>query len=121
MRGSVSGRDEKLLCPHIFHLWTVGIYTLKSCVPIGFPSGQEGSLYVLWFNFILSLKFIFLCFKQIHYHTLSYPKTKEYNIKTKDKIEPQHTPNCINVIIKKAKDKNRQTGINYSVAMRKTF
>ena len=34
-------------------------------------------------------KFSFLLF-QTHYHTLPYPKTKESNIKTKDKIEPQH-------------------------------
>ena len=68
-------------------------------------SGQEGSLYVSWFNFIVGFKFIFLCFKQIDYHTLSYPKTKEHKIETKDKIEPQHTPNCIHVVIKKAKDK----------------
>ena len=57
---------------------------------------------MLWFNFILGLKFIFLYFKQIHYHTA---KTKEHKIKIKDKIEPQHTPNCIYVVIKKAKDK----------------
>ena len=68
-------------------------------------SGQEGSLYVSWFNFIVGFKFIFLCLKQIDYHTLSYPKTKEHKIETKDKIEPQHTPNCIHVVIKKAKDK----------------
>ena len=34
-------------------------------------------------------KFYFLLF-QTHYHTLPYPKTKENEISTKDKIEPQH-------------------------------
>ena len=109
------------LCEEVYAAGTKNYYVLtfftcgllasirwsKFCVLIDFPSGQEGSLYVLWFNFILGLKFIFLCFKEIHYHgdTLSYPKTKEHKIKTKDKIEPQHTPNCIYVVIKKAKDK----------------
>ena len=107
------------LCEEVYAAGTKNYYVLtfftcgllasirwsKFCVLIDFPSGQEGSLYVLWFNFIVGLKFIFLCFKQIHYHTLSYPKTKEHKIKTKDKIEPQHTPNCIYVVIKKAKDK----------------
>ena len=40
-------------------------------------------------EFYCWLKFSFLLF-QTHYHTLPYPKTKESNIKTKDKIEPQH-------------------------------
>ena len=116
------------LCEEVYAAGTKNYYVLtfftcgllasirwsKSCVLIDFPSGQEGSLYVLWFNFILGLKFIFLCFKQIiiiHYHT---QKTKE------DKIEPQHTPTCIYVVMKKA-NKNRQIGINYSVGMQKTF
>ena len=34
----------------------------KSCVLIGFPSDQEGSLYVLWFNFIVGLKLFSLTF-----------------------------------------------------------
>ena len=29
-------------------------------------------------------------YNQTHYHTLQYPKTKEKNIWTKGKIEPQH-------------------------------
>ena len=41
-------------------------------------------LYILWFNFILGLSFISLCYKLIiiHHHT---PKQRE--IKTKDEIE----------------------------------
>ena len=35
-------------------------------------------MYMLWFNIIRGLDFIFLCFKP-HYHTLPYPKTKENN------------------------------------------
>ena len=40
---------------------------------------------ILWFNFILGLNFITLCFKLIiiHYHTL---KQKEINL---NQIEPQ--------------------------------
>ena len=71
------------LCEEVYAAGTKNYYVLtfftcgllpsirwsKSCVLIGFPSGQKGCLYVLWFNFILGLKFIFLCFKQIHYHT----------------------------------------------------
>ena len=40
-------------------------------------------------EFYCWLKFSFLLF-QTHYHTLPYPKTQESNMKTKDKIEPQH-------------------------------
>ena len=32
-------------------------------------------IYMLWFNFILGLNFIFFCFKLIFYHTSPYPKT----------------------------------------------
>ena len=35
------------------------------------------------------LKFYFPLFES-HYDTLPYPKTKENNIQTKDKVEPQH-------------------------------
>ena len=53
---------------------------------------QFGSFarYMLWFNFIRGLNFIFFCFKIIiiHYHT---PKQKKIKL-IKDKIEPQHIP-----------------------------
>ena len=43
---------------------------------------------MLWFNFILGLNVISLCFKLIiiHYHT----KKQREIFKTKDKTEPQH-------------------------------
>ena len=49
--------------------------------------GQIILLQLLWFNFILGLNFIFLCFKVIiiHYHT---PKQKE--IKFKPSIKLNH-------------------------------
>ena len=40
-------------------------------------------MHMLWFNFILGLNVMSLCFKT-HYHTLTYLKTKG------NKIEPQH-------------------------------
>ena len=46
-------------------------------------------MYMLWFNFILGLNFMSLCFKT-HYHTLPYLKTKGNKIETKNEIEPQH-------------------------------
>ena len=42
-------------------------------------------------------KFYFLLF-QTHYHTLPYPKTKENEISTKDKIEPQHRQSQSNLL-----------------------
>ena len=44
-------------------------------------------VYMLWFNFILGLKFIFLCFKHIiiHYHT-----PKQRKIKFKPRIKLNH-------------------------------
>ena len=42
---------------------------------------------MLWFNFILGLKFLLF---QTLYHTLPYPKTTKNKSETKDKIEPQH-------------------------------
>ena len=40
---------------------------------------------MLWFNFILGLNFMSLCFKT-HYHTLPYLKTKGNKIETKNKM-----------------------------------
>ena len=45
------------------------------------------NLSLIWF------KFYFLLF-QNHYHTLPYPKTKENEILTKDKIEQQRNTKC---------------------------
>ena len=46
---------------------------------------------------ILHRKCIFVLFVlfQTHYRTLPYPKTKENNISTKDKIELQQIPCCL--------------------------
>ena len=46
-------------------------------------------MYVLWFNFILSLNFIFFWFLGMVMYDNEF-ETKEYKIQTKDKIEPQH-------------------------------
>ena len=43
---------------------------------------------MLWFNFILGLNFIFLCFKLIILHYYYTPKTKE--IKYKPRIKLNH-------------------------------
>ena len=45
------------------------------------------NVYMLWFNFILGLNFIFFCFKLIiiHYHT-----PKQRKIKFKPKIKLNH-------------------------------
>ena len=48
---------------------------------------MHGLFYMLWFNFILGLIFIFLCSAtlcQAHYHTLPHPKTNE----NKPRIKP---------------------------------
>ena len=49
-------------------------------------------MYMLWFNFILGSNFFSFVSNSLscYYHTLSYPKTKEKKIWTKDKVEPQH-------------------------------
>ena len=48
-----------------------------------------GSIIVYpWFKFYFTLF-------EIHYNTLLYPKAKEYKIKTKDKIEPQHMTSIV--------------------------
>ena len=47
-------------------------------------------MYMFCCGSILSLVEILFSFVSNHYHTLSYPKTKENKISTKDKIEPQH-------------------------------
>ena len=54
-------------------------------------------VYMLWFNFILGLNFIFLCLKVIiiYYHT---PKQTKIKIQTKDKIELQHIHSYSNTI-----------------------
>ena len=50
-----------------------------------------GSIIVYpWFKFYFTLF-------EIHYNTLPYPKAKEYKIKTKDKIEPQHMTSIVQV------------------------
>ena len=48
---------------------------------------NHGVMYVLWFNFMLGLNFIFLCFKLIiiHYHT-----QKQREIKFKPRIKLNH-------------------------------
>ena len=55
---------------------------------------REEGLDMLWCNFVLGANIIFLCLKLIiiHYHSFPYPKTKENNICTKDKIAPQQIP-----------------------------
>ena len=61
---------------------------------------------MLWFNFILGLKFIFLCFKviTIHYHTL---KQREIKFKpTKGKTEPQHIICGLNLSLQCRLDQN---------------
>ena len=98
MRGSVRGRNEKLLCPHIFHLWTVAIYTLKQILCSDWLSQRPKRVFIcVVVQFYPWFKIYFPLFQT---NSLSYPKLKEHKIKTKDKIEPQHTPNCIYVINK---------------------
>ena len=95
------------LCEEVYAAGTKNYYVLafftcgllasirwsKSCVLIGFPSGQEGSLYVLWFNFILGLKFIsFVSNKFIIIH---YSTQKQKNIKLKSKIKLNHNIHLI--------------------------
>ena len=46
-------------------------------------------MYMLWFNFILGLNFIFLLFWGMLMYDNEF-KTKGNKIETKDKIEPQH-------------------------------
>ena len=57
-------------------------HTVESCLKI--------QVYMLWFNFILGLNFIFLCFKLIiiHYHT-----QKQREIKFKPRIKLNHNIN----------------------------
>ena len=50
-----------------------------------------GSIIYPWFKFYFTLF-------EIYYNTFSYPKAKEYKIKTKDKIEPQHDQYCTSII-----------------------
>ena len=99
MRGSVRGRDEKLLCPHIFHLWTVGIYTLKQILCSDWLSKRPRRVFIcVVVQFYPWCKIYFPLFQTNSLSYIIIPKTK-------DKIEPQHTPNCIYVVIKKVKDK----------------
>ena len=54
-------------------------------------------MHMLWFNFILGLNFLSLCFKT-HYQTLPYLKTKPNKIETKNKMNhsiynPNPNPN----------------------------
>ena len=69
------------------------------CVQCNFRKESVGYLHGTWYTadfhvtvvvqFYPWFKFHFpLC--QTHYHTLTYPKTKENKIYTKDKIEPQY-------------------------------
>ena len=48
----------------------------------------RGSIVYPWFKFYFTLF-------EIDYNTLPYPKAKEYKIKTKDKIEPQHMTSIV--------------------------
>ena len=49
-----------------------------------------GSIIYPWFKFYFTLF-------GIYYNTFSDPKAKEYKIKTKDKIEPQHMTSVVQV------------------------
>ena len=57
-----------------------------STIHLQIPLKYSPTMYMLWFKIFLGIKFYCLLF---HYDTLSYPKTKENKIWTKDKIEPQ--------------------------------
>ena len=50
---------------------------------------------MLWFNFILGLNFFLLFLGMVMYDNEF--ETKEYKIRTKDKIEPQHIYVYINI------------------------
>ena len=84
------------LCP--CRIQDRGSMTLKHGMK--WKRNKKMNLYMLWFNFVLSLNFILLCFWVWYYMIMSL-KQREKNW-TKDEIEPQHIniqrQKCINFI-----------------------